>query len=168
MKRGVSLFLVLVFGLLLLAGCGAEPVPSESAKPVPEGIVDVTWETGAVSVSYYEGAEITRTEQDGDLQILVPQGVWLEELNIFAPEGKVEVVGVMAARYDIETVGDDINIYLPEGTAFHVMLSTISDIFESDFPYDVTMTRHEYLYLTDGVEIVLETIIGVARVMQLQ
>lgn len=167
MKRGIGFVLVLLLGLLLLAGCGAAPGPSESIKPEPEGVVDVSWETGAVTVSYYEGTEITQTEQEGDLQILVPQGAWLEELKVFAPVGAVEVNGVLAARYDIETVGGDINIYLPEGTAFHVMLSTISDLFESDFPYDVTMTKHEYLYLTDGVEIVLETIIGTARVMQL-
>lgn len=146
------------------------PVESEApaAKPEPQGTVDVVWETGAVTVEYYEGAEIVQTEQEGNLLIQVPQGSYLESVAIYAPEGKVEVIGVLAALYDIETVGHDIDIYLPEGTAFHVMLSTIRDIFESDFPYDVTMTKHEYVYLTDGVEIILETVIGVARVLMLK
>ena len=49
-----------------------------------------------------------------------------------------------------------------------MMLATIRDIFESDFLYDVTMTKHEYIYLTDGLDIQLETVIGIARVMMLQ
>ena len=186
MKRIVTASLVLIMGLLLLTGCGNELSPSETVspsmeqtqqpdavvespspevKPEPEGTIDVVWETGAVTVEYYEGTEIVRTEKEGDLLIQVPQGAYLETMTIYAPEGKVEVVGVLAAQYDIETVGHDIDIYLPEGTAFHVMLSTIRDIFESDFPYDVTMTKHEYIYLTDGVEIKLETVIGIARVL---
>ena len=195
MKKFTALLLALVMCLSLLSACGGtgdvpnqsgSPAPTQSGeaqtpeseipvesdhpevKPEPQGTVDVAWETGAVTVEYYEGAEIVQTEQEGNLLIQVPQGAYLESITIFAPEGKVEVIGVLAALYDIETVGHDIDIYLPEGTAFHVMLSTIRDIFESDFPYDVTMTKHEYIYLTDGVEIVLETIIGIARVMMLK
>ena len=62
------------------------------------------------------------------------------------------------------------NVYLPEDTAFHVQLATISDLFESDFLYDVTMQRHEYIFgdYENGVDIHMETIIGTARVMILQ
>lgn len=189
MRRFVIIIMVLVVSVFLLTACGNEAPPAESVspsaaqtqdpaapagspspetKPEPKGTIDVAWETGAVTVEYYEGTEIAQTEQEGSLLIQVPQGSYLEKVSIYAPEGKVEIVGVLAAQYDIETVGHDIDIYLPEGTAFHVMLSTIRDIFESDFPYDVTMTKHEYIYLTDGVEITLETVIGVARVMVLQ
>lgn len=165
MKKSVVVIL-LALSLFTLAACGNGG--SSELKPEPSGSIDVAWETGAVTVEYYEGIDIVQAEQGSDLLIQVPQGAYLEEMNIFAPEGAVEVVGVLAAQYDIETVGDDINIYLPEGTAFHVMLTTIRDIFESDFLYDVTSTKHEYIYLTDGVEITLETVIGVARVMTLK
>lgn len=165
MKRSVAVML-LMLSLLVLAACGSKA--ASEVKPEPSGTVDVTWESGAVTVEYYEGTDIVQTEQGSELLIQVPQGAYLESINIFAPEGEVNVVGVLAAQYDIETVGDDINIYLPEGTAFHVMLSTIRDIFESDFLYDVTSTKNEYVYLTDGVEITLETVIGIARVMTLK
>ena len=166
MRKLTAIIVMLAVSLLLLSACGSKS--AEEVKPEPSGAIDVAWETGAVTVEYYEGTDIVQTEQGSDLLIQVPQGAYLEEMNIFAPEGAVEVVGVLAAQYDIETVEDDINIYLPEGTAFHVMLSTIRDIFESDFLYDVTTTKHEYVYLTDGVEITLETVIGIARVMTLQ
>ena len=158
--------MLLVLSLFVLAACGSKA--ASEVKPEPSGTIDVAWETGAVTVEYYEGTDIAQTEQGSELLIQVPQGAYLETINIFAPEGEVNVVGVLASQYDIETVGDDINIYLPEGTAFHVMLSTIRDIFESDFLYDVTTTKHEYVYLTDGVEITLETVIGIARVMTLK
>lgn len=165
MKKSVVVML-LALSLFTLAACGDKS--ASEVKAEPSGTVDVAWESGAVTVEYYDGADIVRTEQGSDLLIQVPQGAYLETINVFAPEGEVNVVGVLAAQYDIETVGDDINIYLPEGTAFHVMLTTIRDIFESDFLYDVTTTKHEYVHLTDGVEITLETVIGIARVMTLQ
>lgn len=166
MRKIAAIIATLAASLLLLSACGR--APAAGVKPTPAGEIDVAWESGAVTVEYYDGADIVRTEQGSDLLIQVPQGAYLETINIFAPEGEVNVVGVLAAQYDIETVGDDINIYLPEGTAFHVMLTTIRDIFESDFLYDVTTTKHEYVHLTDGVEITLETVIGIARVMTLQ
>lgn len=166
MRKFAAAMLVLAVSLFVLSACGKEASPE--VRPEPSGTIDAAWETGAVTVEYYDGADIAQTEQGSDLLIQVPQGAYLETINIFAPEGEVNVVGVLAAQYDIETVGDDINIYLPEGTAFHVMLTTIRDIFESDFLYDVTATKHEYVYLTDGVEITLETVIGVARVLTLE
>ena len=165
MKRCAAVIL-LALSLFVLAACGNGSSAEE--KPEPSGAIDVAWDSGAVTVEYYDGADIAQTEQGSDLLIQVPQDAYLESISIFAPEGEVNVVGVLASQYDIETVGDDINIYLPEGTAFHVMLTTIRDIFESDFLYDVTTTKHEYVYLTDGVEITLETVIGIARVMTLQ
>lgn len=166
MRKFAASIAILAVSLLLLSACGSKT--AEEVKPEPGGAIDVAWEKGAVTVEYYDGADIAQTEQGSDLLIQVPQDAYLESISIFAPEGEVNVVGVLASQYDIETVGDDINIYLPEGTAFHVMLTTIRDIFESDFLYDVTTTKHEYVYLTDGVEITLETVIGIARVMTLQ
>lgn len=172
MKKIIALILTAAICVLSLAACGTQEPAAESvspsAAPSPEGSIEVVYETGAVTVEYYDGTEMIQAEQSGTLLIQVPQGAYLEKINVYAPEGKVEIIGVLAAQYDIETVGHDIDIYLPEGTAFHVMLSTISDLFESDFPYDVTATKHEYIYLSDGVEIILETVIGVARVMVLK
>jgi len=165
MKKYIVLFLALTM-LLALSACGAKDAVEISA--VASGAVNVDRETGSVTVEYYNGSDILETEQNGDLLVQVPAGTRLEEINIFAANGTVTVVGVIAEHYDIETVGGDMTIYLPEGTAFHVMLATIRDIFESDFPYDVTMTKNEYIHLTDGLEIEMETIIGIARVMILE
>ena len=130
--------------------------------------ISIQAEQGSVTVEYYDGAEILQTEVDGNLLVQVPRDTVLDDISIYAENGEIDIIGVIAKHYDLETVHDDMNVYLPEDQAFHVQLVTISDLFESDFLYDVTMTRHEYIFGEDGVDIEMETIVGVARVMILQ
>jgi len=138
--------------------------PSEGAA---DNNIDIHTEDCAVTVEYYDGDEITQTQEDGMIRLQVPQGQTLGNVSIFSSGGEINVTGVIADSYYLETVQDDINVYLPEDTAFHVQLTTISDLFESDFLYDVTMQRHEYIFgdYENGVDIEMVTIVGTARVM---
>jgi len=147
----------------------AKEVENTTAKAA-ENSIDIHTEDSAVTVEYYDGAEIIETQEEGSILVQVPDGQKLDHINIFSSGGAINITGVLADTYDLETVHDDMNVYLPEDTAFHVQLATISDLFESDFLYDVTMQRHEYIFgdYENGVDIHMETIIGTARVMILQ
>jgi len=149
---------------------GSAAVSGDSSASYSDSSIDIHTEDSAVTVEYYDGDEILETQEDSLILVQVPQDLKLENISIFSSGGEINIIGVLADTYDLETVHDDMNVYLPEDTDFHVQLVTISDIFESDFMYDVTMQRHEYIYgdYENGVDIQMETIIGAARVMILQ
>ena len=144
----------------------AEAAGSKEASTT--NIIGINSETGSVTVEYYDGTEILQTEEDGNILVQVPDGAVLDQISIYASAGEINIMGVIADQYDLETVKDDLNVYLPEDQAFHVHVLTISDLFESDFLYDVGMERHEYYFGENGVNIEMETIVGTARVMILQ
>ena len=152
------------------ANLGYNQSNANAATGETENSIDIHTEDSAVTVEYYDGTEIIETQEDGSILVQVPDGQKLDHINIFSSGGAINITGVLADTYDLETVHDDMNVYLPEDTAFHVQLATISDLFESDFLYDVTMQRHEYIFgdYENGVDIHMETIIGTARVMILQ
>ncbi|MBQ9032360.1 MAG: hypothetical protein IJ106_13050 [Parasporobacterium sp.] len=141
---------------------------TESVLSAEANIIGITSDTGSVTVEYYGGTEILQTEEDGNILVQVPEGVVLDNISIYASAGEIDIIGVIADTYNLETVDGDMNVYLPEDQAFHLQLRTISDLFESDFLYDVGDARHEYYFGEDGVNIDMETIIGVGRVMILQ
>jgi len=141
-----------------------------NAAEISDNCIDINTEDSAVTVEYYDGAEIIETQEDGLILVQVPDDQKLDHINIFSSGGEITITGVLADTYYLETVHDDMNVYLPEDTAFHVQLTTISDLFESDFLYDVTMNRHEYIFgdPENSVDIEMVTIVGTARVMILQ
>ena len=141
---------------------------SGSAPETASNSIDVRLEKGSVTVEYYDGTEILQSEADGNTLIQVPEGTMLDHMNIYNSGGAINVMGVLAKDYMLESPRADINVYLTEDTAFRAHLTTIMDLFESDFLYDVTMMRHEYIYGENGVNIEMETISGTARVMKLQ
>jgi len=162
-RRGRWIALTILCTFLLATFSYAQ----ESVPVGKEQRIEVLEYSGNVMVEYYDGEEVLQTDSEEGLLIQVPQDTVLQDVQIRVPEGAVCVKGVLAEHYALETVEGDIDIYLPADTAFLLKLTSISDLFESDLPYDVTDQRNEYICGEDGALIEAETVMGTVRVLEL-